>query len=102
MCGCVDVLDRRMEGHKPRAWMPFLKILYWKFLIVFVAAFMELSMKTCQAILLGLLSEHFVRNDPSEEETRNAYLFAMGIFLLSLLIAWLHAHLFLYTQEIGM
>ena len=36
-------LDRRIEGHKPRVWMPFLKILYWRFLIVFVAAIMEVS-----------------------------------------------------------
>ena len=62
---------------------------------------LQLSMMTCQAILLGLLSEYFVRSDPSEEETRNAYLFATGIFMLSLLLAWLNAHLFLNTQEIG-
>lgn len=53
-----------------------------------------------QAVLVGLLAEYFV-TDRSEEQTRNAYLYAMGLTLSVFLTAFVHNHGFLQAQEIG-
>ena len=53
------------------------------------------------AILVGLLSQYFV-TDRTAEQTRDAYLYAMGLTLAILVSAFVHNHGFLQAQEIGM
>lgn len=57
-------------------------------------------MSVGQAVLVGLLAEYFVM-DRTEEQTRNAYLYSMGLTLSVLLSAFVHNHGFLQAQEIG-
>ena len=61
---------------------------------------MQLVLSMALAILVGLLSEYFV-SERTEEQTRNAYLFALGLTLSILLSAFVHNHGFLQAQEIG-
>jgi ATP-binding cassette subfamily C (CFTR/MRP) protein 4 len=41
-------------------------------------------------VIIGYLSDYFVIEDPSPVETRDAYLFAMGLTLLSLINTLIH------------
>ena len=61
---------------------------------------MQLVLSMGLAILVGQLSEYFV-SERTEEQTRNAYLFALGLTLSILLSAFVHNHGFLQAQEIG-
>ena len=50
---------------------------------------------------MGRLSEYFVLVNPADEDTRDAYLYALGLSLVVLLSAFIHNHGFLQAQEIG-
>ena len=54
------------------------------------------------AEVLGYLSDYFVIESPTQTETRNAYLYAMGLGLLSFLLVLFHAFAFHYSHYIGM
>ena len=53
-----------------------------------------------QAVFVGLLAEYFVM-ERTEEQTRNAYLYSMGLTLSVIISAFIHNHGFLQAQEIG-
>ena len=50
---------------------------------------------------MGRLSEYFVFMPPTDVQTRDAYLYALGLSLVVLLSAFIHNHGFLQAQEIG-
>ena len=52
--------------------------------------------------LLGSLTDYFVIESPSQVETRNAYLYAMGLGLISLCIMFVHGVGFHLTLLVGM
>lgn len=66
----------------------------------FLNVYMQLILSMVLAILVGQLAEYFVTNR-TEELTRNAYLYSMGLTLAILLSAFVHNHGFLQAQEIG-
>ena len=55
----------------------------------------------CQSILLGLLTDYFVMDEPTSEETTRAYLIAMATFLVSIIGAFCHAHAISQGLEVG-
>ena len=57
-------------------------------------------MLLAQAILIGRLADYFV-GDLTEEETRNALLYAAGIVICSILSSLIHPHAFVRGQEAG-
>lgn len=61
-----------------------------------------MSLMVCQSVVLGYLTEYFAIQDPTAEETRDAYLFAMAIALIGFCNSFLHAHTFLIGQKLGM
>jgi ATP-binding cassette subfamily C (CFTR/MRP) protein 4 len=54
-----------------------------------------------QAILVGLLAEYFV-GELTSENTRNAFLYGVGIVICSILLSFLHPHAFIQGQQTGM
>ena len=53
-----------------------------------------------QAILVGLLAEYFV-GELTSENTRNAFLYGVGIVICSILSSFLHPHAFIKGQLTG-
>lgn len=56
----------------------------------------------CQSELIGSLAEYFVLTSPSKVETRNAYLYALGLAFLSIFLVFIHAIAFYYGFLIGL
>lgn len=52
--------------------------------------------------MIGLLAEYFTLSSPSTDDTRDAYLYAMGLALLSLAIVFFHAYNFHASYVLGM
>lgn len=74
-----------------------------------------------QSIVLGHLTSYFSIDEPTEEDTRNAYLFAfckilyppwstvclyackfVGLVMIAVLVLFLHSHAFLTGERVGM
>ncbi len=54
------------------------------------------------AVVVGLLSNYFTIQSPSSTDTRNAYLYGLGILLLSLFTVVAHGLAFHYSHYLGM
>ena len=55
-----------------------------------------------QSVLLGQLTEYFVIESPSSDDTRNAYLYAMGMSIIAIIVPLIHVMAFLQGQKLGM
>eukprot|EP00731_Ephydatia_muelleri_P032675 Em0024g219a len=55
-----------------------------------------------QCVLLGYFTEYFSISHPSHEETRHAYLHAVGIVIVTFALATVYAHGSLVAQKTGM
>ena len=45
-----------------------------------------------QSVFLGYISEYFFIDSPTPDQTRDAYLFSLGVALASVAVAFVHAH----------
>lgn len=63
---------------------------------------MQVSFWVSQSQLLGLLSDYFVIDSPSESDTNNAYFYAMGLSLMSFLLALIHVMGYFQGYKLGM
>ena len=61
---------------------------------------MQLALQILLAIMVGWLANYFV-SDPTPEATRDAYLYAVGISAIFLVLGVNHAWAFLWAQEHG-
>lgn len=96
-----EELHKRKNGGKARLWIAFVKVFWPRFILAFFLSSSEVVLQVIQAILLGLVADYFVE-DVTDESTRNACLYAMGIGLCSIAMTFVHAHTFLMVAEKGM
>lgn len=61
-----------------------------------------MTLMLCQSVVLGYLTSYFTIQEPSAKDTREAYLFATGLTLMTLCVGLLHAHSYLMGQKVGM
>jgi ATP-binding cassette subfamily C (CFTR/MRP) protein 4 len=94
-------LDRRHKGCKPRLWASLIKLVFFNHLYYAIVGLVEIVIQITQAILVGLLAEYFV-GELTTENTRNAYLYAMGITLCTFIVPFLHSHALYEGQNAGM
>ena len=47
-----------------------------------------------QSVFLGYIAEYFFIDAPTTDQTRDAYLFSLGLALAVLTLAFIHAHAF--------
>ena len=45
-----------------------------------------------ESVFLGYIAEYFFKDDPTPEETRDAYLFSAGLAVATLTLPFVHAH----------
>ena len=45
-----------------------------------------------ESVFLGYIAEYFFKEDPTPEETRDAYLFSAGLAVGTLTLPFVHAH----------
>jgi ATP-binding cassette subfamily C (CFTR/MRP) protein 4 len=83
-------LERKKNGHSPRLLLVWLKCFWWRIIAQGLLQFTEVAIIVLQSVIIGYLSDYFVIEDPSPVETRDAYLFAMGLTLLSLINTLIH------------
>ena len=62
----------------------------------------QLILYLSQSIFLGNVAEYIFLEDPTEEQTRNGYLYGLGLALASLSLPVLHAHGFLMGYRLAM
>ena len=60
----------------------------------------QLALQILVALMVGWLANYFV-SDRSPEETRDAYLYAVGIAAIFLVLGLIHAWAFLWAHEHG-
>ena len=51
---------------------------------------------------MGQLTEYFVIESPSLDDTRNAYLNAMGLSIIAIIVPLIHVMAYLQGQKLGM
>uniref|UniRef100_A0A1X7VQK3 Uncharacterized protein n=1 Tax=Amphimedon queenslandica TaxID=400682 RepID=A0A1X7VQK3_AMPQE len=95
-------LQRKKRGMSPRLLVAWFKCFWWRILLHGLFLFGEVSGFVCQSELIGSLAEYLVLDSPSEAETRDAYLYAFGLTLLSFFIVFIHAIAFYYGHILGM
>ena len=111
-------LQRKKDGHSPRLFLTWLKLFWWRIclqgillfievhvlpvLFLFQYMFLQVSGMVALSELLGSLTDYFVIESPSQVETRNAYLYAMGLGLISLCIMFFHGMNFHQGYLIGL
>jgi ATP-binding cassette subfamily C (CFTR/MRP) protein 4 len=79
----------------------WLKCFGWRIIAQGLLQFTEIAMMVLQSVIIGYLSDYFVNEDPTSADTRHAYLFAMGLTLLSLMITLLHGMGFHTAFKLG-
>ena len=57
---------------------------------------------TSQSIFLGNVAEYIFLEDPTEEQTRNGYLYGLGLALAALSLPVIHAHGFFIGFKLAM
>ena len=62
----------------------------------------QVALLVIQSEVLGQLTDYFVIESPSSNDTRNAYLYAMGLVLLSLTLMCIDALSFQQGYKLGM
>lgn len=77
-------LKKRENGGTPKMWLAIAKCLWWKILLHGILCATLVGFLVGQSVLLGFLSDYFAINSPTSVETRNAYLIALGMALISL------------------
>ncbi|XP_065897574.1 ATP-binding cassette sub-family C member 4-like isoform X2 [Dysidea avara] len=119
-----DELQRHKRGLTPRLWFAILQCLKWRLLIHGILFFIFLLPQIGQSILVGYLSQYFCEKNSLEEElsllrasnnselvdqkediqtaTRNAYLYAAGITVLTFFSVLLGIWVFYVSQMNGM
>ncbi|XP_019850009.1 PREDICTED: multidrug resistance-associated protein 4-like isoform X2 [Amphimedon queenslandica] len=83
-------LQRKKDGRTPRLLVAWLKCTWWRVCIQGLLLFLEVCGMVALSELLGSLTDYFVIESPTSVDTRNAYLFAMGLGLVSLAIMFFH------------
>ncbi|XP_065919842.1 ATP-binding cassette sub-family C member 4-like isoform X2 [Dysidea avara] len=122
----VDEKERMKRGLKPRMWIALYKCIRWTLSVNGVLFALEFVFLIGQSILVGYLSEYFCMKRTLEDEltllrnmsstndsikskqeeiddaTRDAYLYAVGMIVLMVLIGITHAWAFYLAQNMGM
>ena len=62
----------------------------------------QIAMLIALAEVVGYLSDYFVIESPTQEDTRNAYFYALTISLLSIILILVHAMAYYYGYFLGM
>ena len=57
---------------------------------------------TSQSIFLGNVAEYIFLENPTEEQTRNGYLYGLGLALAALPLPVIQAHAFLIAYRLAM
>jgi ATP-binding cassette subfamily C (CFTR/MRP) protein 4 len=83
------VEQERSRG--PRLWIAIAKCLLWRLIAHDILTYINMTSLTCQSLLVGYLASYFTITNPSYEETRNAYLFATGLSLISFFLVAMNA-----------
>lgn len=71
-------LDRKRRGQSARLWMVIAKCIWWRTLLQSFLTLIELGGLISQSIVLGYLTDYFSIDNPTDIESRNAYLYAAG------------------------
>jgi ATP-binding cassette subfamily C (CFTR/MRP) protein 4 len=93
---------QELEGNRnPRLWIAVVKLLWLKVFFYGILSCVEVFLVSGQAIMVGLLADYFA-GEITDESTRNAILYALGIATLALSVAFVHSHGYLQGQDAGM
>ncbi|XP_019860364.1 PREDICTED: multidrug resistance-associated protein 4-like [Amphimedon queenslandica] len=95
-------LQRRREGRSPRLLLVWVKIFWWRVLFQGLLVFLQICCMAGVAEILGYITDYFVIESPTAADTRNAYLYAVGLGLVSLCIMLCHAMCFHIATLLGM
>uniref|UniRef100_H2YL88 ATP-binding cassette sub-family C member 7 n=1 Tax=Ciona savignyi TaxID=51511 RepID=H2YL88_CIOSA len=86
-------------GKKPSLFRAVLKTYFWEWTFYLFLGFIEEVLRTTNPILLRWLLRYFEVN--SDVTMASAYIYASGIFLILVILTFLHHVLFYYTQRLG-
>uniref|UniRef100_H2YL87 Uncharacterized protein n=1 Tax=Ciona savignyi TaxID=51511 RepID=H2YL87_CIOSA len=88
-------------GKKPSLFRAVLKTYFWEWTFYLFLGFIEVTevLRTTNPILLRWLLRYFEVN--SDVTMASAYIYASGIFLILVILTFLHHVLFYYTQRLG-
>ncbi|XP_076453870.1 ATP-binding cassette sub-family C member 4-like isoform X2 [Babylonia areolata] len=86
--------------HKPSLLKALARLFGLRYLLLGLIVLTEESVRVVQPLLLGGLIEYFTAS--STMTTKQAYLYALGVSLATLLMAFTHAYYFFAVARIGM
>jgi ATP-binding cassette subfamily C (CFTR/MRP) protein 4 len=95
-------VGKKERGGKARLWRALFKCIWHRLLIQGVLMFIEVALQVGQSVVLGYLANYFTIEDPTSDDTRDAYLLAGGLVAMAFVITLLHGHGFLIGQKVGM
>jgi ATP-binding cassette subfamily C (CFTR/MRP) protein 4 len=95
-------LNRVENGQSARLLLVWFKCFWWRYILQGLLSFAEVAIIISQILMLGYLSDYFIFELPSDTDTRNAYLYAMGLTLFSLAFTAVHAAGFHQGYKLGM
>uniref|UniRef100_A0A1X7UA79 Uncharacterized protein n=1 Tax=Amphimedon queenslandica TaxID=400682 RepID=A0A1X7UA79_AMPQE len=95
-------LKRKKYGGSPRMLLILFKMFWGYHFKQGLFLFLEVGCFITMSEMIGLLADYFTLSSPSIDDTRDAYLYAMGLALLSLAIVFFHAYNFHASYLLGM
>jgi ATP-binding cassette subfamily C (CFTR/MRP) protein 4 len=98
----AEEVRKKECGGKARLWLALFKCIWHRLLLQGVLMFLEVALQVGQSVVLGYLANYFTIEDPTSDDTRDAYLLAGGLVAMAFVITLLHGHGFLVGQKVGM